>query len=116
MKNKENKKDNPFEAMPRAGEAMPHAGSATSPEALSRLKTEKEKQIDYYYFDRRTSALSMIPPTVDRIDLSPRHKNEYLVKTQGGTVIEIRPFKDEMVLDPEMKKNLKERIEKILEK
>jgi hypothetical protein len=38
------------------------------------------------------------------------------VKTQGRKVIEIRPFKDEVVLEPEMKKGIKERIEKILEK
>jgi len=108
MKNKENKEYSPLEA-------MPHAKSATSPEALSRLKAEKEEQIDYYYFDKRTSTLFKIPPTVDRVDLSPRQKDEYLVKTRQGTVIEIRPFKDEVVLEPEMKKNLRERIEKILE-
>ncbi len=95
-------------------EAMPHAESATSPEALSRLKAEKEKQIDYYYFDPRTSTLSKIPPVVDRINLGPRHKDEYLVKAQGGKVIEIRPFRDETILDPETKKNLEKRIKEIL--
>lgn len=108
MKNKENKECVPLEA-------MPHAQSPTSPEALSRLEAEKREQIKYYYFDARTSALSIIPPTVDRVDLSSRRKGEYLVKTRGGMVTEIRPFRDEEILEQEMKDNLKERIEKILE-
>ncbi len=109
MKNKENKEYFPLEA-------MPHAQDAASPEALKRLKEEKEKQIKYYYFDIQTSKLSEIPSTVDRVDLDSRQKNEYLVKSRGGTIIEIRPFKDEGILESEMKKNLEDKIKKILEK
>jgi hypothetical protein len=67
MKNKENKKYSPLEA-------MSHAGSPTSPEALNRLKEEKGKQNEYYYIDIGNGALSIIPPTVERVDLGPRQK------------------------------------------
>lgn len=97
-------------------EAMPPAQSATSPEALSRLRAEKKEQIKYYYFDPIADNLLEIPPTVDRIDLSPRRKGEYLIKIKNGMVIEIRTFKDDEILEPERKQAIKEKIKKELRK
>ena len=99
-------------------EKIPPQGAMRDPaslEALSRLKSEKEKEIEYYYFDRRTGKLSVIPPSVDKVDLDSRHKNEYIVKTQNGSVLEIKSFQDELI-NPERKTHLVERIEKSLEK
>ena len=109
MNKKMNKKEEIFPL-----EAMEHAQDATSPEALSRLRAEKEKQIDYYYFDGRTGKLFETPPTVNRVDLNYRHAGEYLVKVQNGSVLEIRSFKDEESINPEARTNLIERIEKAL--
>lgn len=100
-----------FEGM----EAMEHAQNPVSPEALNRLRKEKKEGVEYYYFFAPTNKLEPIPPTVDRIDLTPRQKGEYIIKIQNGKVVEIRPFGDE-ILSRERKTYLIERIEGFLKK
>lgn len=72
----------PIEATPL--ESMEHAGSPVSSEAISRLKSEKLADIEYFYVDSQNLNFAAIPPTVDRIDLTPRKSNELIVKIKDG--------------------------------
>jgi hypothetical protein len=63
---------------------MEHAGSPVSSEAISRLKSEKLADIEYFYVDSQNLNFAAIPPTVDRIDLTPRKSNELIVKIKDG--------------------------------